>query len=273
MITVHASTELLRIGSFAVQTWGAFVALGILIAIAFILREAKKKKLTDKIETLLLFIIVFGLIGGRMAYILVNPGQFQSIISFFELWKGGLISFGVLLGVILGAFAFKLTNKIKSGEFSAILDLMAPWLILAIAIGRIGCFLRGCCFGLPTTLPWGVAYVGENSLAEQNLILHPTQIYHLIADLIIFFIILKLYNKKQFLQSKNKKSKYPFFNKNGTLFLMFLILYSVERFFIDFLRYHPINEYAFGFSITQIVFLAIFIISFVLLKTKEIDKK
>jgi phosphatidylglycerol:prolipoprotein diacylglycerol transferase len=269
MINITATTELFSVLGFSFQTWGSLVALGIIIGLIFMLIEARKRKLADKVEGILVFMMVSGLIFGRLAYILVNLSQFPTFYSWFELWEGGIISWGVLIGIVIGIFIFKLISRIKTEEILEIADLMAPYLILAIAIGRIGCFLRGCCYGIPTSLPWGVVYTGGFSEGA----VHPAQLYHSIADFIIFFVLLKLYGKKRKLRQHNAKSRFSFFNTSGTIFLMFLMLYSAERFFIDFLRFHPSNEYYIIFSVTQWIFLAIFIVASVMLKIKEKKKK
>lgn len=274
MIYLTPSAELFKIAGFSVQTWGALVALGIIIGILFILKEARKKNLPEKAEGMLVFMMISGIIFGRIAYILINPNEFSNIFSWFALWKGGIISWGVLLGVIFGMLAFKLANKIKSDEFFALLDLMAPYLILAIAIGRIGCFLRGCCFGLPTAMPWGVVYQGESFAAQAGFTgaIHPAQLYHSILDFIIFIVLLKLGKKKSKLEKENVISKYNFFNISGSIFLLFLVLYSAERFIVDFFRYHPVNEYAIGLTITQWIFAGLFIVAFIILKIKRKKK-
>jgi len=270
MISLTASTELFKIWGFSVQTWGSIVALGIIIGIVLMLVEAKKRKLYDLPISILAYMMVLGLIFGRIAYILVNLNQFQTFFSLFEIWKGGIISWGVLLGVIAGILIFKWMNKITFKQIFELADLMAPYLILAVAIGRIGCFLRGCCFGIPTALPWGLVYSGNDLLPALYLGkgLHPTELYHSIADFIIFFVLLKLYKKREKLKQVNAKSRFTFFNKSGNIFLLFIMLYSAERFFIDFLRYHPANEYLLGITITQIIFATLFMVSLFLTKRK-----
>jgi len=265
MIYLHAQTELFKIAGFSVQTWGSLVAIGIIIAIILMLKEARKKNLDDDVLNILVFMLFSGIICGRLAYIILNPSSFSGFLSYFALWQGGIISWGVLIGVLIGAFLFKFTTKTKFNELIGLLDLMAPYLILAIAIGRIGCLLRGCCYGLPTALPWGIVYSGGFSQGS----VHPTQLYHSIFDFIIFFVLLKLGKKKSILENYQLKSKYRFFNVKGSIFLLFLILYSTERFFVDFLRYHPASEYVAGFTVTQLIFAAIFIVAAILLKIKK----
>jgi phosphatidylglycerol:prolipoprotein diacylglycerol transferase len=269
MILINFPTELFKIGSFSVQTWGTMVAIGILIAMTFIFIEANKRKLSEKIESMLAFMLVFGIIFGRLAYILINPSEFSGILQYFEIWNGGIISWGVIIGIFLGLILSKLIAKISFDDFYSSIDLMAPYLALASAIGRIGCLLRGCCFGIQSNLPWAVMYPGY------SVSVHPTQIYHAIADFIIFLLLLKLYNKKKKIQEKKTQSKYKFFSIQGSIFFMFLMFYSAERFFIDFLRFHPVSEYFCGLSITQWMFIAIFIaaLALLLLKNKIIKKK
>jgi phosphatidylglycerol:prolipoprotein diacylglycerol transferase len=249
MITITPSTELVNIWRFSVQTWGFIVALGIVFSLVLMLRKAKKSGVLDRAESLIAYIAIASIIGARLAYIAVNPSEFSGIISIFEIWNGGVISWGFLIGGVAGAFWFKFSRKEKIYD---LLDLMAPYFILAIAIGRIGCFLRGCCFGVPTDLPWGVLYIGDS--LSGNLAVHPTQLYHAILDFIIFFV----------LKSRKKNT-----------FLLFLVLYSAERFLIDFLRFHPSNEYIGPITITQIIFAIVFSIAvgLFLKKNKQIKKK
>jgi phosphatidylglycerol:prolipoprotein diacylglycerol transferase len=228
------------------------------------LKKAKQKKVVDDAESLIVFAMVFAIIGARIAYIIINPSEFPSFLSLFEIWKGGMISWGFLIGGILGAFIFKASKKMKKEKFLYLLDLMSPYLILAIAIGRIGCFLRGCCFGIPSDLPWAVNY-GNGGV-------HPTQIYHSIADFLIFIFLLKMQKKKDKIKEKKMKSKYSILNLSGSTFMLFLMLYSLERFFIDFLRYHPAGEYIGKITITQIIFLVIFAASVFFIK-KEKEKE
>ncbi len=249
MILMNAHEELFKLGMFSVKTWGFIVAIGIVIAMFLALKEAKKKKLTGRIEDLLVVMLVFGLIFGRIAYVLINPSEFKSLFEFLEIWNGGIVSWGALSGVIFGSLVHKKITKTKKEDFLEILDLLAPYLILAIAIGRIGCFLRGCCFGIETDLPWGVLYLGDSLLP-----VHPTQLYHFIADLAILFLLLHLRKKP---------------NPKGVLFFYFVALYSLERIVIDFFRYHQPSEYLGMFTLTQLIFFLFLAAAIVLIKNKK----
>jgi len=267
MINFTPIPILFKIGNFTVYSFGLFVALGGLIAILLSLKEAKKRNIEqEKVLGILLFTMVGALIGARILYIIQNPSQFNFFWDYINLSEGGLNGAGTLIGGTLFAFLYIKISKMSMGEFGKLMDVIAPYLVLAFAIGRIGCFLRGCCFGLPTNLPWGIVYPAE-SLAVQaglNTAVHPTQLYHSILDFIIFFILLKLGNKKHNLQKNNVKSKYRFFSIGGSIFLLFLMLYSSERFIVDFFRYHPASEYVSILTVTQLIYAAIFIAAFVM---------
>ncbi|MEM2956511.1 MAG: prolipoprotein diacylglyceryl transferase [Candidatus Pacearchaeota archaeon] len=275
MIYITPSTELFNILGYSVQTWGLIVAFGGLISLFLVLRKAKQKNIFNEMQTLIVYIIIASLVCARLAYIIINPSEFSSFWSFFEIWKGGVISYGMIFGGILGIIFFKLFTKITTNELEELLDLAAPYFILAIAIGRIGCFLRGCCFGLPSELPWAVVYAGESFSRSAGLnSVHPTQIYHSILDFIIFIILLRINKKKEYLEKRKQESKFDLFNKKGSTFLLFLLLYSAERFFIDFLRWHSPTEYIGRITITQIIFLFIFVVTFsILLKKKNKKRK
>jgi phosphatidylglycerol:prolipoprotein diacylglycerol transferase len=102
------------------------------------------------------------------------------------------------------------------------MDVLAPPLVLAQAIGRMGCFMAGCCYGKPTEFPWAVTFKNPNTLAPMGVPLHPTQLYHSIANLIIFCILFFFIRKrKQF---------------NGQILCLYLCMYSIARFFLEFFR-------------------------------------
>jgi len=282
MITLSPTSEILKINEIIVpsftipsitfQAWGTIVAIGVILALLLIYKKAKQKKVYHEINGLIFLTTLFALIGARIAYIAINLGQFSDFMSMMDIWEGGLIGWGAILGGILGILIFKISTKIKSKDLFYLLELMAPYIALAFAIGRIGCFVRGCCFGIPTNLPWGILYTGNSHAAQAGILtaVHPTQIYHAILDFIIFIILLKANKRKETLEKKNKL-KNSILGIGGFTFLLFLMLYSTERFFIDFLRWHPASEYIGTLTITQTVYFFVFVIAFLL--TRKIKKK
>jgi phosphatidylglycerol---prolipoprotein diacylglyceryl transferase len=106
-------------------------------------------------------------------------------------------------------------------SFWATGDLWAPALALGQALGRIGCFMAGCCFGRPTDLPWGVVFTHPNTLAPPNIPLHPTQLYSFLAGIGIFVVLMALYSRRKFA---------------GQIFIWYLILHSTARLFVERFR-------------------------------------
>jgi phosphatidylglycerol:prolipoprotein diacylglycerol transferase len=121
---------------------------------------------------------------------------------------------------------------------------MAPGIILAQAVGRIGCTINGCCYGLPTSLPWGVVYTHLNSIAPLGIAIHPTQLYEFIYNIIAFGILLKLRGRLK---------------PDGSLFLIYLSLYSLWRLGIAFLREG--TPFLFGLHQAQVISIIILAIT------------
>jgi phosphatidylglycerol:prolipoprotein diacylglycerol transferase len=171
-------------------------------------------------------------------YYAANPGQ---IIG-----GEGLSIWGAVLGATIGIWLFSLISKKFS--FSHMADILAPGIILAQAIGRVGCTLNGCCYGKPTDLPWAIVYTNPNTEGPIGIPVHPAQIYEIIFNLIVFGILLLL-----------RKRLKP----DGSLFLVYLTFYSVWRLGIDFIR--DGTPFLFGLHQAQVVSIIVLLISVPLL--------
>jgi Prolipoprotein diacylglyceryltransferase len=130
----------------------------------------------------------------------------------------GLTIWGAVLGAALGIWVYSKFSKIQFGYLA---DLIVPGLILAQLIGRIGCTINGCCYGTACSLPWSITYTHLDSLAPIGIAVHPTTVYEIIYLLIMFGIALWLKGRLR---------------PDGSLFLVYLSLYSLWRLGIDFLR-------------------------------------
>jgi phosphatidylglycerol:prolipoprotein diacylglycerol transferase len=227
-----------------------------LVAGIFIYQNAKKQFSGNEILEMIVSMIVGGIIFARLSYILLNLSEFANFASIFSISNGGLEGFGAIIGGILGGWIY---SRMKKLDFSRFLDISAPWIALAFAIGRIGCFLRGCCFGLPTSLPWGIIY-NDGSLASlyYHGAVHPTQLYHALADFLIFIALLVVSRKKE-------KRVIKLREKAGNLFLLFLVLYSTERILIDFLRWKSPADTLVIFSFQQIAYALLMLILIVMI--------
>jgi phosphatidylglycerol:prolipoprotein diacylglycerol transferase len=135
--------------------------------------------------------------------------------------------------------------KTKNIPKLKLLDIISPGIALGYSIGRIGCFLNGCCFGKPTDLPWGLVYSSVSPAGNYypGIALHPTQLYAMVSMFMVFVILAILFEKKKC---------------DGQIFYWLLIFYSVYRFLVEFLRYCP--HYWLSLTPSQwiVVFLFIF---------------
>ena len=217
-----------------VRWYGIMIALGILVLILWTLWQVKKGA-NFSYETALSASIVgipSGVIFSRLLhvvdwwdYYMQNPGQ---IIG-----ASGLTAYGAILGAALGVWVYSRFSKLNFGYFA---DAVAPGIILAQAIGRVGCTINGCCYGVACSLPWGITYTNPGSLAPLGVTTHPTTVYEIIALLIIFGILVKLKGH---------------FKPDGSLFLIYLGLYSLWRISSDFLREG--TPFLFGLHQAQVI--------------------
>jgi phosphatidylglycerol:prolipoprotein diacylglycerol transferase len=146
----------------------------------------------------------------RWGYYGQHPGQIVG--------GSGLTIYGAVLGAALGVWIY---SKFSHSRFGYFADTAAPGIILAQAIGRVGCTINGCCYGAECSLPWAIVYKHPASLGPIGIAVHPTQVYEIIYLLIVFGILLVLKDKLR---------------PDGSLFLVYLSLYSVWRFGIGFIR-------------------------------------
>lgn len=235
------------IGPFNIYMWGVFVAIGFLVAYYLMYKNAKKPLEKKTVEELAFWSLVGLIIGSRLLYVIVNyPYYADNLLEIFMIWEGGLVSYGGVIGALLAVFIY---CKKKKVNFIRYVDFMIPYVALGMAIGRIGCFFNGCCYGIETTLPWGVDF-GDGVLR------HPTQLYLALGDLSIFFIL------------KNIKKRF-----NGFFILSFAALYSVLRFSVDFLRDYENVYYFHSLKASQWIMIAVFAISIIVIFIKLRKRK
>ena len=194
------------------------------------------------VENLLIWVLVGAFADARLYYVAQNdPWSYLSHPwRFAAVWEGGLAFFGGLFGAIAAAYIFTRGHGLPFGETA---DLFAPAVPIAAAVGRLPCGLDGMDYGTPTTLPWGVIYAHPDSYARTDGVpRHPDQFYELLDDLVIAAVLLRLRRRAAIL--------------DGTLFLIYLVVFSVLRFFLFFVRGN-VPVVAFGLKNAQWTALAI----------------
>jgi phosphatidylglycerol:prolipoprotein diacylglycerol transferase len=243
------------------------LAIAFLVATYIAVHRAKKEGIPAQIIfDLGILLLLSAVIGARIFHILQHRQSYSSLTEIMAIWRGGLSGLTFYGGFILALIAGIIYLRWRKLSVAAVTDILAPPMILGTGIGRIGCFLAGCCFGKPTSLPWGITFP-ENSLATLELgqieKLHPTQLYSFISLLGIFIILLIL--------EKHIKTK-------GLLFILSVLMYSIHRFFIDFLRYYTQDEYTGIFTTSQFmsIIAAVAAVAFMIFlakrRTSDIDK-
>ncbi len=211
---------LFTLGPFPLSWHSLFIVVGIAVGVWLPARLVAKAGLSkDTLYTMAIWGVPGGIIGARLVHIIDYWGYYMANPDLiFAFWRGGLAIWGGILG---GTLAVVIFARIKGFALGRYADLSALGIILAQAIGRIGDIINGEHFSTVTGLPWGVVYTHPNSPAYGLPPTHPAVAYELLMDLFIFGILWKLRDRIQ---------------PNGSLFLLYLILYSTGRFFISFLR-------------------------------------
>lgn len=237
-----------QIGWLKIHSYGLCVAIGFLVALYLTQRDAQKRGINPEIiQTEGIITLITGLIGARLFHILMFPNEYSitNPIGWIAVWEGGL----VFQGAIPFAFAYAYwAMKRRKISFLLVADCAVPYLALGQGIGRIGCFLNGCCYGRPTSLPWGVkfptgsmvfqSYPGEGGW---SLPVHPTQLYATVG--LVFLCLLLIYIRDEWK---------PF---TGITVPAYFFLHGVMRFFNEIFRGdHNPTELGFGILSDQQVF-------------------
>ena len=218
---------LFRIGRFPVNTYGVFLALAFLSAIFITVKLAARDGLPkEKIYDLCLWLLLSSLIGSKLLMFFTEPEYRQNPKLLFSLdfLRSGGVFYGGLIGALLAGFFLMRRWKLPWWKTA---DACAPGIALGNVLGRQGCFSAGCCWGKPTTLPWGVRFTQAGhdiTGVPTDARLHPTQLYESFAMLIVFFFLLWLHQKKKF---------------SGQVILAYVVIYATVRFLIEFVRDDP----------------------------------
>jgi phosphatidylglycerol:prolipoprotein diacylglycerol transferase len=207
--------DLLTLGPLTLHTYGLLVALGMVLAAFFARRDAAGLGVSSEVFwDLALWIILGGLLGARIAYILVSWHEFaRDWMGIFRIWDGGLVFYGGFIGGVLGGGWFIRRRKLP---FWKLADVVAPFIALAHTFGRLGCFFAGCCYGREDA-HWGVVFPALGDAIPRL----PTQLYEAAFNAVLFVFLFW-----------RRKSPRP----AGRLFWLYIGLYAAWRFSVEFLR-------------------------------------
>ncbi len=232
---------LFHIGPITIYSYGVMMAVAVLVCAFLLSRDARKKNIPqDFIYDLVFWCVLWGILGARVFYIFLNLSYFtDNWLEIPMLQKGGLAWQGGFIGGTLAGLWFVRQKKIA---LRPVLDLVAPYIALGQAIGRIGCFLNGCCYGKP--LAWGVFF------PAQNAHLHPTQLYETAGLLAVFVVLIYA-------------SRRP--HPPGYIFVLYLWLAAIERFTVEFFRADHDILMA-GLSLFQWISIGIFVAGLLIFK-------
>lgn len=238
---------LITIGSFSLPTYGVLLVLAILAGILTAMRLGRRVGFDPgQVLDFCTWIILVALAGAKVLMILAewsyyraNPGEIFSLST--------LLSGGVFYGGFLAAFFFLLWYvRVQKLSFWKLADVLAPAVAVGQSVGRLGCFSAGCDYGKPTNAWWGVVFT--STFAHQvagvplGIRLHPTQLYESFATLVIFGILLWEFSRRHW---------------DGEVFLTYVSLYAVARFFLEYLRGDEDRGFVFHHLLSTSQFIAL----------------
>lgn len=241
--------KLISIGSFYLPTYGVLVALAFLAALWLVSRLARGAGLnSEAVVNLGVYCALAGIVGAKVLMIVLDP-EFRAhpmeVLSLSTLQSAGIFYGGLIAALVTAYFYMR-----KQGlPVLATADIFAPGVALGHAIGRLGCFAAGCCWGKPTHLPWAVTFTNPDARSvgvPLGVPLHPTQLYESFSELVICGLLYSLARRR---------------HKPGWVIGLYLLLYGIVRFAVEFLREHDESNPLGGpFSLEQwiSVFLALF---------------
>jgi phosphatidylglycerol:prolipoprotein diacylglycerol transferase len=240
--------KLISIGSFFLPTYGLLTALAFLLALWVTVRLGKRTGLeSERITNLGIYCALAGMAGAKLAMFLFDWSYYtahpRELFSITTLQAAGVFQGGLALAIVT---AYLYTRRFRMpGLLTA--DAFAPGIALGHAIGRLGCFSAGCCWGTRTSVPWAVTF--NNPDANRmfgtpiGVPLHPTQLYESFAELCVFAVLLWRFRKA---------------HRPGEIIGLYLIVSSVLRFWIEFYRFHEQPLIA-GLSLTQWISLVLIV--------------
>ncbi len=234
-----------------VRWYGIIITVGIILAFLYVLSRARIERFNeDDVFDYGIWTILFGVIGARLYYVIMEMGSYKTFYDVIAIWNGGLAIYG---GIIAGALTILAVSKIKKKDPFVFLDMVAPAVMIGQILGRWGNFFNVEAYGYETGLPWRMGI----HTSTGSVFVHPTFLYESLWNLIGFVLIHLFYKKKKY---------------HGQITLMYLAWYGLGRMFIEGLRTDSL--YVFGvIRVSQVVGGLCFLICGALLLIFALTKK
>jgi len=256
-----------HLGPLTIHWYGIMIAVAFLVGLWTASLRARREHIPgERIADIVLWLMVGAIFGARVVYVTTYwKDEFagQPWWEIFMIQNGGLVYYGGLIGAIIAGFIYIRWKKLPLWKTA---DVLAPSIALGSFFGRIGCFLNGCCFGRPTTLPWAVRFpmhsYAWDTQFQQGLIgpnarmlpVHPTELYDCVNNFLLFLLLAWLFRRKKF---------------DGQVFATYLIGCAITRTFMEYFRGdYPRDHihYVLGYGLTpgMLVSIPIFIVGLAL---------
>lgn len=237
MITISIDPIIFTIGHFMLRWYSLILLTAVAIGLWLTGREAERKGFNKaEIYDAAIWIMLAGLLGARLFHVIDHwPHEYATDpIRALYIWQGGLAIWGAIIG---GLIAVVIVARSRRWKLPRLLDAFVPGVVLAQAVGRVACIITGDAMGPPTNGPFGIAYTNPNAMVPQLGVYYtPMPVYEIIANLAIFALVWFL-----------RKQKWV----DGSLFLIYLTLYSLERFLLGYTSAYPMV--AFGLNQSQLI--------------------
>jgi len=231
-------------GGIAIRSYGVMIAVALLLGAWWTRHRAAVRGISPShADEIITASVIGGLVGARLYYVLfTEPSWFlHQPLEILAVWRGGLAVHGAWIGGTLAALRAMRRRQVSFWRYA---DAVAPALALGQAIGRLGCFLSGCCFGLPTQRPWGVIFNHLETLAPRGMPLHPTQLYEAVLALLIVWALWRYERRRRC---------------EGEVFLLYLLLSSTARFAVEALRWDNLYWWGTTFKMAQLMSSILFV--------------
>ena len=247
-----------QIMSFEIRWYSLAYITGIIIGWLLCKKVfIQKSDINEKFDDYITYLVIGMIIGGRLGYIIFYNFSYyiNNFFDIFKVWEGGMSFHGGLIGIIIASILFTKKHNQDSFLYMDLVSLVAP---IGIFFGRLANFINSELYGTPTDIPWSVTFIQVDNLSR-----HPSQLYEAILEGIILFIILMYFKNKDYLK------------KPGLISGLFLIFYSIFRFFIEFVRVpdEQLGHLIFELSMGQIISLIFFVIGIILFYLKNENKQ